>query len=102
MQTGTGYESDSNPHQLLHLKSESDCNLAAWLKHKENVYTSPDIQNELIKLMGIKILRSISKKLQNSAFLATMADETTNLSIMNNLSLCFNVSQITYWCMKNF
>ena len=29
---GDADECDSNLHQLLHLKSETDCNLAAWLK----------------------------------------------------------------------
>ena len=31
-------------------------NLTEWLKRKENVYTSPDIQNEVIKLFGLQIL----------------------------------------------
>ena len=78
---GDGDELDSNLHQLLHLKSESDPNLAAWFKWKENVYTSPEIQNELIKVMGTHILRNISKELQSSpflTFLTIMADETTN------------------------
>ena len=33
-------------HQLLLMKAEQDPNLAEWLQGKENVYTSPDIQNE--------------------------------------------------------
>ena len=83
-------ECDNNLHQLLHLKSESDCNLAAWLKRKGNVYTSSDIQNELIKLlMGIHILRNISKEFQNSPFLTIMADETTDLSNHEQLVIVF-------------
>ena len=63
---GDGNESDGNFNQLLHLKSEGDKNLARWLKRKENVYTSSEIQNELIKLMGIHVLRSITQELHKS------------------------------------
>ena len=53
---GDGDESDSNLHQLLKMKSEDDTNLNNWLKRKENVYTSPDIQNEIIKVMALQVL----------------------------------------------
>jgi hypothetical protein len=73
-------ESDSNLRQLLKLKAEDDVILMEWLKRKENVYTSPDIQNEIIKLMGISILRDITSQLQCTPFLTIMADETTDAS----------------------
>ncbi len=37
---------------MLQMEAVQDANLKDWLKRKENVYTSPDIQNEVIKLMG--------------------------------------------------
>ena len=52
---GDGTESDSNLHQLFTMKAE-DANLKNWLKHKENVYTSPNIQNEIIKVMALQVL----------------------------------------------
>ena len=60
---GDGTEHDSNFNQLLALKAKEDTNLAEWLKRKENVYTSPDIQNELIKIMGDHVLQSIIKEI---------------------------------------
>ena len=50
---GDGDESDGNLNQLLRMKAEGDPNLAEWLKSKENVYTSPDIQNEILIVMGL-------------------------------------------------
>ena len=41
---GDGDESDANLQQLLCMKAADNPNLADWLKRKENVYTSPDIQ----------------------------------------------------------
>ena len=53
-------EADGNLKQLLRMKSEEDPNLAEWLKRKENVYTSPDIQNEILKTMGLQISRKLA------------------------------------------
>ena len=49
---GGGDGLDRNLYQLL-LKAEHDPNLAEWLQRKENDCTNPDIQNELIKTLGI-------------------------------------------------
>ncbi len=50
---GDGF--DGNLQQLLLMKP----NLAKWLKRKEKVCTSPDIQNEIIKTLGLKMLRDM-------------------------------------------
>lgn len=75
---GDKEEVDGNLKQLLQFKAESDTNLAGWLKRKENVYTSPDIQNEMIKLMGVAVLQNVVSSLQSSPFLTIMIDETIN------------------------
>ena len=64
---GDGNKSDSNLNHLLQMKAEEHQNLAEWLKRKENVYTSPDIQNEIIKLMGGQVLIDFPADLQDSA-----------------------------------
>lgn len=53
---GDGNESDGNLQELLYMKAADNPNLADRLKRKENVYTSPDIQNEIVKTMGIQLL----------------------------------------------
>ena len=40
---------------------------------------TPDIQNEVIKLMGIEILRDMAEILHISPFLTIMVDETTDI-----------------------
>ena len=52
---GDGDESDSNLHQLLSMKAEEDSNLNGRLKRKENVCTSPEIQNEIIKVIALQV-----------------------------------------------
>jgi len=73
-------ESDGNFIQLLKMKAEVDSKLTEWLKRKENKYTSPTIQNEMIKLMGMSILRDIASTLHSTPFLTVMVDETTDSS----------------------
>ena len=62
------------------MKAELDPNLQEWMKRKGNTYTSPEIQNKIIKIMGIKLLRKISLDLQCSPFLTIMVDETREIS----------------------
>ena len=57
--------------------------LAAHLKESPSyaTYLSPDIQNELITLIGEEILSSISSEVKDASCFAVIADETTDKSI---------------------
>uniref|UniRef100_A0A1X7VFF8 Uncharacterized protein n=1 Tax=Amphimedon queenslandica TaxID=400682 RepID=A0A1X7VFF8_AMPQE len=77
---GIKEKADGNQKQFLQFKAESDTNLACLLKMKENVYTSPDIQNEMIKLMGVAVSRNVVSSFQSFLFLTKMIDETTDIS----------------------
>ena len=69
------------------MKAHDDPNLASWLKRKENVYTSATIQNEIIKIMGIHVLRDIATCVETSPFFAIMADETTDKANKEQVTL---------------
>ncbi len=68
------------------MKAESDPNLKQWLKRKMNVYTSPDIQNEVIKLFGMTVLRVLVSEIHCSPFITIMVDETTDVRFPSSLS----------------
>ena len=51
------------------------------------MYISPDIQNEIIKLMGVLVLRDVSADLQDSPFLTVMADSMTDSSNQKQVTL---------------
>ena len=84
---GDGNELDGNFQQLLRMKAMDNPNLAEWLRQKENVYTSPEIQNDIIKVMGLHVLRDVSADLQASPFLTVMADEKTDSSNREHVTL---------------
>ena len=77
---GDRNDENSNFLQLLQLKAEDDPGLLEWLKRKTNKYTSHEMQNEIIKVMAMNVLRTITSSLQTSLFVTLMMDETTDIS----------------------
>ena len=77
---GDGNEGDSNFHQLLLLRSADNPELAQWLDKKKDKYTSPEIQNEVLKVMAISLSRSIAETGRSCKFFALMADEVADVS----------------------
>ena len=74
-----GGEVDSNFHQLLTVFSEFQPSLQKWLEKKKGKYTSADMQNEMLKVMALQILRGLARSIGESKF-AIMVDETTDSS----------------------
>ena len=72
-------DGDGNLIQVLRLLGEDDGEVSDWLQKKSNKYTSPGIQNDLIAILALRILRSITALLQESPFLAVMIDEKTDV-----------------------
>ena len=86
-----GDNEDGNLTQLLLMRAESDPNLKDWMKRKQNVYTSPDIQNEIIKLFGTTLLRGLVSEIQSSPFVTIMVDETTDVSNMEQATFVIRI-----------
>jgi len=73
-------EDDSNYNQLLRLRGIDDVHVLDWIKKKSDKYASPDVQNEMLEVMGKMVLRKIIADIQNALFYAIMVDETTDCS----------------------
>ena len=70
----------SNFMQLMKLQGLSDSRIMSWLERKSNKYTSHEIQNELLKIMALSVLRDIATNLQNGVPYTLMAEEVTDSS----------------------
>ena len=81
--------STGNFRAVLHLHFMGNSKLTAHLKKSPSnaTYLSSDIQNELITLIGKKILSSILSEVKDAFCFAVIADETTNKSIKSQLSI---------------
>lgn len=77
---GHGDESDGNFMQTLKFQSEVDPSISLWIKKKSDKYTSPQIQNEIIKIMGLTVLREVVSSIQAACFYTIMSDEATDCS----------------------
>ncbi|KAJ8314827.1 LOW QUALITY PROTEIN: hypothetical protein KUTeg_006977 [Tegillarca granosa] len=72
----------SNFVEILNFKASDDDILTEHLNSsKREKYTSPDIQNEIINIMGDQIRQTIVDKCNSSRCFALIADETTDKSV---------------------
>ena len=85
---GDGDETDSNFVQLLKLRAEDDSRVHDWLKKKTDKYTSADMQNELLKVMALQVLRGVTSDLHGSLFYSVMVDESTDISNKEQVVMC--------------
>lgn len=58
------------------------------LERKTDKYTSPEIQNEIIKTMALQI-HSVIRSLRLAPFITIMVDETTDVSNKEQVVICF-------------
>eukprot|EP00117_Sycon_ciliatum_P008412 scpid101383/ scgid11122/ Zinc finger MYM-type protein 1 len=70
---GDGSEEDSNFMQVLKLRGQDDPRGKTWLEKKTNKYVSHDMQNELLQVMALSVLREISSRIRNAHFFTVMA-----------------------------
>ncbi len=74
-----GHDDDSDSNFLMHC-GEDYREIHQWLEKKFNKYTSHEIQNSLIKIMALSVIRKVSENLHKSPFLAVMIDKTTDVT----------------------
>ncbi len=70
---------DSNLYKLLLLRAEDCPEMKTWI-YRRKEYTSPEIVNEILALMGNTVLRSIVSDIQSSSWFSIIADEATDIS----------------------
>ena len=75
--------------QILHLRALDQPQLVVWLERKKDKYVSPQIQNEILGVMGTTVLREIASAIRHAQYFALMADEATDLSNKGQVVICF-------------
>ncbi|MEM7226435.1 MAG: DUF4371 domain-containing protein [Pseudomonadota bacterium] len=80
---------DSNFTQLYILQESEDEGLRAWRTEKKtDKYVHSTIQNEMMQVMALKILREIAANLQDADFFSMMGDEATDTKNVSELVIC--------------
>ena len=86
---GDGDEDDSNFIQMLKTRAEEDPTLTEWLDKKTDKYTCAQMQNEMLQVMALQILRDIVENFKSSQFFSIMANETTDESNREHVTTVF-------------
>ena len=83
-------EEDGNFKFFVRWKAEYDTVLKKHIEtaHRSMTYLSPTIQNELIQCCELEIRDNIIVKCNEAGYFAVIADETTDVSVTEQLSVC--------------
>ena len=95
---GHGNYQDSNFKQLLKCCAEDDSVFSEWLNRKNQIFTSPEIQNEILKEKSLSILRDIAE----SNFHSIMVDETLDVSNKEKAVFCVRWVNENLFTYKDF
>ncbi len=79
-------EPDHNFIQLLKTRAEYKPSLLKWMEKAQDKF-SPDIQNEILSIMALRILREIACEVSGKWY-SVMVDETTDLSNTEQMVMC--------------
>lgn len=79
---------NSNFVQLLELRKNDVPELKDWLGRSGYKWTSHDIQNEIIDLLGKSVLRKVLASIKRTEHFSIMVDETSDSSIREQVSFC--------------
>ena len=69
--------------------------MAKWLERKRFRYTFLLVQNEMLEVLALGIMREITANIQMAGIYTIMADETADISNTEQLAVCFR------WIDKN-
>ncbi|KAL4097989.1 hypothetical protein QTP88_022667 [Uroleucon formosanum] len=78
-----------NFRAILNYRSEGDDHLKHHLEEQgRNKYITPQVQNKIISACGEIILKEIVNEVNNSRCFTVLADETTDIAVIEQLALC--------------
>ena len=86
---GHGSGEDSNFTQLYILREEDNEGLKAWRTEKKtDKYVHSTMQNDMMKVMALQVLRDIAGSLHDADFFSMMGDEATDTKNVIQLVVC--------------
>ena len=85
---GDQNDQESNFIQLIKLRGTDDPNIMKHLGQNTDKYTCHQVQNEIIQIMALSVLRKISEDFHSSPDFSLMADEVTDASNREQVVIC--------------
>ena len=75
--------------QLLLLQAKDNSRILDWISKPINMFTSKHIQNEILKLMALKVLCEVTANIHKAKFFKILADEATDAGNKEQLTIVF-------------
>lgn len=93
-----GEANEGNFRELLKYRAKYDDHLQHVLSHSKNnaLYTSWNIQNEIIEISNDLILENLVKNINSSMYFSVLVDETTDISCIEQMTLCVRCIDSTF------
>ena len=79
-------DNESNFQQLLQTLGRHNENVLKFSKTRHN-WSSPDIQNEMLKIVDVEIMETVLSRIRKSGIFAIIAYETTDASVEEQMSI---------------
>lgn len=92
----------SNFWQLLNLRKEDRPDLAEWLGRSGYKWTSHDVQNEIIGILGQSVLRSVIQEIKDCNYFGIMVDETSDISVQEQVTFCIRTVNENFDICEDF
>jgi len=89
---GRDNDDHSNLMQILKMRAEDVPELKTWLNRTGYTWTHHDIINEIIELFANEILRQNLVEIKSAGLFAISLDETSDVSRLEQVSICFRIS----------
>ncbi|XP_076347995.1 zinc finger MYM-type protein 1-like [Tachypleus tridentatus] len=81
-------DKESNFIQLYHLRAKDNSKMIEWLKKKTNKYVTHDVQNEILEVMALQVLRDVASCIRNGRYFFILAVECTDVANKEQLTIC--------------
>ena len=103
------HDEESNFKELLLSQAEDDEVLRKWIEKSYDTHMCPNAQNEILKIMALKVLHGIASGIAESGYYSIMGDESTDASNIEQRIICIRwmdswrwqfARNILVWCLS--
>ena len=99
---GECWEPYSNFNRLMKEFAVDNAELRPWLKKKNNLYTAPSVQNELLSLMRKAVQLELASLIKAAGPFSLMMDETRDINNKEQLVLCLRWTDSDFLAHEDF
>lgn len=78
----------SQEREVSLIQTEDNPQLFKWMEKSQDRFTSPEIQNEILSIMALHILREITSELSGKCYTIMVDEKTIDLSNTEQTVLC--------------